>query len=131
VTSYYIPRNPSEEDPTMTLFERLKHEPVVVVATILTVLVSFGVLAWTDVQQSAVLTAAGALIAAYTVVAAADTSASAKQNAVVVAIGAVVAVGTAFGVSLFTDAQLEAVVGVVVLVFGGTATQRQLVTPVV
>ena len=72
---------------------------------------------------------AGALIAAYTVVAAADTSASAKQNAVVVAIGAVVAVGTAFGVSLFTDAQLEAVVGVVVLVFGGTATQRQLVTP--
>ena len=131
MTSYYIPRNPSEEDPTMTLFERLKHESVVVVATILTVLVSFGVLAWTDVQQSAVLTAAGALIAAYTVVAAADTSASAKQNAVVVAIGAVVAVGTAFGVSLFTDAQLEAVVGVVVLVFGGTATQRQLVTPVV
>ena len=93
--------------------------------------VSFGVLAWTDVQRSAVLTAAGALIAAYTVVAAADTSAPAKQNAVVVAIGAVVAVGTAFGVSLFTDAQLEAVVGVVVLVFGGTATQRQLVTPVV
>lgn len=114
----------------MPLFERLKHEPVVAVATILTVLVAFGVLAWTDVQQSAVVTAAGALIAAYAIVAAADTSASEKQNAVVVAIGAIVAVGTAFGVSLFTDAQLGAVVGVVALVFGGTATQRQLVTPV-
>lgn len=114
----------------MSLIERLKREPVVGIATLVTLLTAFGVVTWTDVQQSAVLGAAGAVIVAFAVVAAADTSASAKQNAVVVAIGAVVAAGGAFGVVIFTDAQLDAVIGVVALGFGGTVAQRQLVTPV-
>jgi len=69
------------------------------------------------------------VLAAFAVVAAADTSASAKQNAVVVAIGAVVALAASFGITLVTDAQLDAVIGVVVLAFGGTVAQRQFVTP--
>lgn len=113
----------------MTLLDRLKREPILLVTTIITVLVSFGIVTWTDVQQDAVVYAAGVLIAAFFIVAAGNTEASAKANAIILAIGAVVAMGGAFGVVLLTEAQLEAVVGIVVLVFGGTAAERQLVTP--